>query len=581
MKLTPQQRAAVDYKGHAVITACPGSGKTRTIIAKILRCIDELKGTPRKVACITYTNTAVHEIENRIRQNGASSDEGCHEVSTIHAFCQNNILGNYHWMTGAYRAGYTILPSDHDIYAQIVGEIGDRYDLSDYDRTQFEMLNRRPNGTPISGNVPAEAALAFWEELERQGFIDFCNIVYHSYRIVRDNPSIAHNLACRFSYILVDEFQDTSALQAELLKLIHRVGYTTFFLVGDPEQSIFSFAGAERELMDRFAAMIGAEGFPVLGNFRATQCLVDHAESLITRNPPMVSVSDQHPFTPSVHYEHTADSFAAMTDHFLPFLQASEIPFGNAAVLAPNWFVLRPLGRKLREYGIPVVGPGARPYKRRYLLGRIAEQVCAYLESGSSEILQQAEKELFMIASELTGRPMFRVFSYQGMRVVHRLMRKGNELCQIHEGAAEWLDAVAPAFEKILIEEGVIPSIHAGCLSESRSEMVTEMKANRIDLANMALTDLGILADPRKNMKLVTMHAAKGREFEAVAIVDAHDGLVPFHNYYNKLTNHGLAEGRRLFYVAMTRAERALWIFSSPNNRDLSPTRFIREIGLP
>ena len=69
MKLTPQQRAAVDHDGHAVITACPGSGKTRTIIAKILRCIDELTGTPRKVACITYTNTAVHEIESRIRQN--------------------------------------------------------------------------------------------------------------------------------------------------------------------------------------------------------------------------------------------------------------------------------------------------------------------------------------------------------------------------------------------------------------------------------------------------------------------------------------------------------------------------------
>lgn len=109
--------------------------------------------------------------------------------------------------------------------------------------------------------------------------------------------------------------------------------------------------------------------------------------------------------------------------------------------------------------------------------------------------------------------------------------------------------------------------------------MIAEMKANKIDVVNMGLADLGILADPRKNMKLVTMHGAKGREFEAVAIVDAHDGLVPFHNYYNELTANGLAEGRRLFYVAMTRAERALWIFSSPNPRNLPPTRFIKEIG--
>jgi DNA helicase-2/ATP-dependent DNA helicase PcrA len=580
MKLTDQQRDAVRHVGHAVITACPGSGKTRTIIAKVLTCIDELTETPRKVACITYTNTAVHEIENRIRASGAASDEGCYEVSTIHAFCQANILGKYHWMTEAYRDGYTVLPSDHDIYSRIVNEIGERYGLTAYARSQIELLGRKPDGTPISGVVPAEAALAFWDALQLHGYIDFCNIVYYSYRLVHQNPSIAHNLSCRFAYILVDEFQDTSALQVEFLGLIHEVGHTTFFLVGDPEQSIYSFAGAERELMNGFSQAIKATGFPVSGNFRATQPLVDHAERLITRHPPMVSVSTKPALNPSVFYEHTQDSFTAMTDYFLPFLEANGISYGNAAILAPNWFVLRPLGKQLREYGIPVVGPGARPYKRKYLFGRIAEQVCAYLEGRAPEILHQAEKELFMIASELTGRPAFRIFSYQGMRVVHRLMRKGEALRQAHEGAADWLNAGAHAFEEILIEEGIIPSSYAGSFVESRDEMLAEMEAQRIDVANMGLADLGILADPRKNMKLMSMHGAKGREFEAVAVICAHDGLVPFHNQYNPLTTAGLEEARRLFYVAMTRAERSLWIFSSPNTKALPPTRFLAAIGL-
>lgn len=580
MKLTPQQWAAVEHDGHAVINACPGSGKTRTIIARVLKCIDELSGTPRKVACITYTNTAVYEIENRIRQHGTSSDKGSYDVSTIHAYCQNNILGKYYWMTDAYKGGYQVLPPDNDVYKQIVQAIGDCYSLSAYARTQFELLNRRPDGSPISSSIPPEAALAFWKELERRGYIDFCNIVYYSYRIVHDNPSIAHNLACRFAYILVEEFQDTSALQVEFLDRIHATGYTTFFLVGDPEQSIYSFAGAQRELMENFARTIGAQEFPVSGNFRATQALVDHAEKLIARVPPMVSTCASEPFNPAVYYQHTPDSFAAMTDYFLPFLEANGISYGNAVVLAPNWFVLRPLGKRLREYGVPVVGPGARPYKRRYLLGRIAEQVCAYLESGAPEILHQAEKELFMIASELTGRPAFRVFSYQGMRVVHRLMRSGEALRQAHEGAGCWLNAVAPVFEEILIEEGILPAAHAGSLCESRDEMVAEMQGQHIDVANMVLADLGILADPRKNMKLMTMHGAKGREFEAVAIICAHDGLVPFHNQYNRLTAAGLAEAKRLFYVAMTRAERALWIFSSSNSRNLPPTRFIEEVGL-
>lgn len=580
MKLTGQQRNAVQHMGHTVITACPGSGKTRTIIAKVLRCIDELSGTPRKVACITYTNTAVHEIENRIRASGAATREGCYEVSTIHAFCQANILGKYHWMTEAYKDGYIVLPSDHDAYMKVVKEIGDRYKLTEFARSKFGELGRAPDGTPISGVIPAMAALAFWDELQNQGYIDFCNIVYHSYRLVHDNPSIAHNLSCRFAYILVDEFQDTSALQVELLSRIHDVGHTIFFLVGDPEQSIYSFAGADRKLMDAFSQEIGAKGFPLSGNFRATQPLVEHAERLIARHPPMVSTSNTTAIDPSVFYEHTLDSFSAMTDYFLPFLEANKISYGNAAVLAPNWFILRPLGKQLREYGIPVVGPGARPYKRKYLLGRIAEQVCAYLESSDPEILYRTEKELFMLASELSGRASFRIFSYHGMRVVHRLMRQGEILRQTYEGAVEWLHAVAPTFEEILIEEEIIPVSYKGCLTESCNEMIAEMRVQNIDVTNMVFADLGILADPRKNMKLMTMHSAKGREFEAVAIICAHDGLVPFYNYYNSLSHAGLEEARRLFYVAMTRAERALWIFSSFNNRRQPPSRFIQEIGL-
>jgi len=580
MKLTEEQRRAVHHNGNAVITACPGSGKTRTIIAKILKCIDGLTGTPRKIACITYTNTAVHEIEYRIRTNGIGSDEFYHEVSTIHAFCQSNILGRYHWKTKAYKKGYSILPSDHDFFAQIVNAVGDQFGLDSFARTQFEMLNRAPDGSPMSNSIPDDAAYAFWELLEREGYIDFCNIVYHSYCILRDNPSIAYNLSCRYAYILVDEFQDTSALQVDLLKVIHAHGFTTFFLVGDPEQSIYSFAGAQRELMNLFARSIDAQEFSLSGNFRSTRSLVESAELLIERHPPMTSVSQKPSLNPSVAYANTDSSFSAMTDYFLPFLEENDIKYGDAAVVAQNWFVLRPLGKQLRELGIPVVGPGARPYKRKYLLGRIAEQVCSYIESGTPAILHQAEKELFRIASELTGRPFYWIFSYQGMKVVHRIMQSGDSLHQKFDGAAEWLNAVAIEFERILIEESIIPVSFKGCLLESKINMFNEMKMNKIDIDNMMLSDLSMFADPRRNMKLMTMHATKGREFDALAIICAHDGLVPYHNYYNPLNNFVLQESRRLFYVAMTRAERALWIFSSENNRGLPPSRFLSEIGL-
>ena len=92
MILTQQQRNAVTHDENTLLEACPGSGKTRAIVAKILRCLEDVRDTPRKVAVITYTNIAVNEIESRLRRYSSSQDIECIEVSTIHSFCIGNIL---------------------------------------------------------------------------------------------------------------------------------------------------------------------------------------------------------------------------------------------------------------------------------------------------------------------------------------------------------------------------------------------------------------------------------------------------------------------------------------------------------
>ena len=92
MRLNDEQKTAVKYDKNACISACPGSGKTLTIIAKMLRCVEDVRDTPRKVACITYTHAAVDEIEKRLREYGNSEDYDYFEVGTIHSFCLNNIF---------------------------------------------------------------------------------------------------------------------------------------------------------------------------------------------------------------------------------------------------------------------------------------------------------------------------------------------------------------------------------------------------------------------------------------------------------------------------------------------------------
>ena len=221
MNLTDSQRDAVRYDGNTLVVACPGSGKTRTLVAKLLRCLEEVRDSARRVACITYTNAAVYEIESRLRTHGRTGDEDYCDISTIHAFCLNNILRYFYWRLSDYRDGFVVLPPDSETYREIVDSVRNDHGLDAKARDSFERLNREPDGAPITPYpLTTDIALDFWERLRQEHFIDFPNIIYLSYRLMFEWPSITHAIACRFLWMLVDEFQDTSALQVEILKLI-------------------------------------------------------------------------------------------------------------------------------------------------------------------------------------------------------------------------------------------------------------------------------------------------------------------------------------------------------------------------
>ena len=187
-------------------------------------------------------------------------------------------------------------------------------------------------------------------------------------------------IASRFAWILVDEFQDTTELQVEILTLIAKRARTRFLLVGDPFQSIYRFAGARPDLADKFAAEINARtDFSLSGNFRSSKPIIGNAELLFVRSPAMEALGEAKNFTEMPSLQHGASAFAVIMDYFLPVLAGLGIPVGEAAILAPTWFTLFPLGRRLREAGVSIVGPGARPYRRNRQFAPLAEQLCGYL----------------------------------------------------------------------------------------------------------------------------------------------------------------------------------------------------------
>lgn len=582
MKLTTEQKDAVRCDEDVMLTACPGSGKTRVIISKLLRVLDEIRETPRTVACITYTNTGVHEIEARLRHHIQPGDETYYDICTIHSFCLNHIFRPFCYLIKGYKKGFKVLTPDSPEFEEHVkaacAQYG-RYNLTFKDFEEFTQIRVGLDGKPAGavlerGAMTPEIAAAYWKRIREAGFIDFANIIYYSLLLLQKRPEILSYVSAKFAWILVDEFQDTTDLQVEILTLIAKAERTQFLLVGDPFQSIFGFAGARPDLADDFAKRIGARtDLTLSGNFRSSMPIVTHANLLFSRTPTMEAVGEARGFTDAPQWQHGTSAFEVITDHFLPLLDDMKIPIGEAVILAPTWFSLFPLGKRLREYGISIVGPGARPYRRSIQFAPLAEQVCGYLMEPRPDAIQSIERTLFNTLLDVTGRAQFDVYSYRGRVVVFRLLNEAQRLHDAHTGAVAWLRAAAGEFSKILIEEGYFSPSEASIFAMSVEEMKADMRNKNVDLANLMLSDLGIYASPDAALKLASLHYSKGREYEAVAMIDLHEGKIPF---YQAQAAEEIEEARRLFYVGVTRAKRILLYITDKSNSRNQPTRFLR-----
>ena len=537
---------------------------------------------PRAVACITYTNAAVYEIEARLRQHIRPGDDSYYDVCTIHSFCLNHVFRLFCHLIEGYKCGFKVLTAENEQFEKLVTAVSaqhGKYNLAFQDFEEFTQLRVDANGEPIGnaitrGSLTPELAKAYWKRVREAGYIDFANIIYYSLLLLKRRSEILDYVSGKFAWILVDEFQDTTDLQVELLSIIAGAGRTRFLLVGDPYQSVFSFAGARPDLANQFAAKIKARtDIPLSGNFRSSAAILGHAELLYARVPAMKALGPAKRFTEAPHLQHGSSAFEVITDYFLPALDGLGIPIGKAAILAPTWFTLFPIGRQLREYGVSIVGPGARPYRRNRQFAPLAEQVCGYLMEPRPDAIVAIERALFNTLLDITGRPYFEIFSYRGRVLVFRLLVLAQELHDANMGAVAWLEAAAKAFSGALVAEDYLNPAEKNVFAMSVEEMKVDMTNNRVDLSNLTIAELGIYASPDAALKLSTLHNAKGREYTAVAMIDLHEGRIPT---YHARTADEIEEQKRLFYVGITRAERYLLYVTDNSGARRGPSRFLR-----
>ena len=192
-----------------------------------------------------------------------------------------------------------------------------RQDYEDFSNINIDITGKAI-GSALTSNIVARAAGTFWRLCRDQGYIDFCTLLYYSFWLIRKYPEIADGIASRYALVLVDEFQDTTDLQVEILSEIAARGRSRFFLVGDPYQSIYGFAGARPELADVFADRIDARrDLSLSGNFRSSKPVIADAERLFARVPAMSAIGEARRYTEHTQHIHVSDPLHAITDNFL------------------------------------------------------------------------------------------------------------------------------------------------------------------------------------------------------------------------------------------------------------------------
>lgn len=577
MRLNPKQQQAVSHPASISLVSCPGSGKTRTLVAKLVDAIDTIGNSTRLVACITYTNAAVHEIEARLDEHSAGGRGNC-EVETIHSFCLKHIIGPHHWTLPQFRAGFSILGVDDPLFLELANRIVADFKLDRYALKDFEQLARGTDVYPET--IPAAAAAAYWAELDRRGLIDFSGMIFWSAEIISKRPYVASGLASRYQWILVDEFQDTSALQVKILKAIHGYSRTLFFVVGDPFQSIMSVAGARPELLGSFGHAIGARSdIELLDNYRSSSRILRLADSICSRSMGMNAVGVNRDYLHEPEWRLVPNMLSGVADIFVPTLAKQGIELSNAAVLANRWTSLLPISRGLRDRRIPAIGPGTRPYKRSiHLIAPLVEELAAHTMERSSEGVLRIRRELRRLVNTITKGER-EGLGFPGDVCAEQLIRRSAQLGLADADAKEFLLAISESIASTIRAAEFATDLACSSVAQSGAAMVADIgeHENAGGARTTTVRDLGLFAYGSSSLKLLTMHGSKGREYDAVALVDVFDGHVPF--YKCKVGDDIEAEGRRLLYVAATRARKMLMIFTLTAPQEKTrPSRFLWQI---
>ena len=624
---SPQKEAALTLDQDVRIIAGAGSGKTRVLMARIANLVDN-GVLPWRILAITFTNKAARQMKERLEAllQDAARDV---RISTIHSLCVR-ILREDAAAIG-YPKAFTIL--DADDQKAILRPL---YKELDMDRTAFPpartlgMISGWKTAGVTCGEALEEASPASAEYLMAkvyQGYqkqltdmkaMDFDDLLIRTRDLLQHNEEIRSKWQNRLDYIHVDEFQDVDPVQYDIIKLLKRPD-AFLCVVGDPDQTIYTWRGAAVSIILNFARDFPNTKTVILNeNYRSAQNILDAANALIAHNSGRI----EKDLFSSIESDRKIETFQAQDESQEPLQVARDITrarkeglqYRDIAVLYRSNYLSRGVERVLGKLRIPYrIYGGIRFYERQEI-----KDMLSYLKLITEpEPEDPAQKSLDLAVMRVINVPRRGI----GTRTVEKLQqeaaRRGINMLDVLRDPQSISTSTARKFASFveLVDEmkalkGTIPmdelmmrmAFESGYMEmlketreEERQENIQELKADirQAMEENPELTledylqDLSLFTDREEQqgnaVSLMTVHAAKGLEFEQVHIVGLNEGVFPSMRCLEESGKAGLEEERRLMYVAMTRAKRALYLswnsgYSFQLDRHKTPSRFVQEI---
>lgn len=632
--LNPAQREAVSAPpGHYLVLAGAGSGKTRVLIHRIA-WLNEVQGVPNHgIFAVTFTNKAAGEMRHRTDLQLRNGSRGMW-IGTFHGLAHR--LLRLHWQDARLPEGFQVMDSDDQL--RLVKRVVQALELdeSKYPPKQISWWineqkdeGRRPQHIQPEPNddwteVRRQVYAAYQERCDRSGLLDFAELLLRAHELLRDTPALLAHYRARFGEILVDEFQDTNAIQYAFVRVLAGASGNVF-VVGDDDQAIYGWRGAKVENVQRFLKDFpGAQTVRLEQNYRSSATILGAANAVIAHNPDRIGKQlwtdsgDGDPIDLYAAYNEV-DEARYVVERARQWVHDGG-SYGEVAVLYRSNAQSRALEEALISEQLPYrVYGGMRFFERAEIKDALAylrllanrSDDAAFERSVNTPTRGIGDRTLdevrrFARSNALSLWEAAMLCTQQNTLAARARNALASFLSLVGQLHAE-TDAMglAERTDHVLMRSGLrehwAKESRGGLESESRTENLDELVsvASRFtrpdDEDSQGMTELvaflayasleageGQAQVGEEGVQLMTLHSAKGLEFPIVFLVGLEDGLFPS---ARSLEESGrLEEERRLAYVGITRARQKLVLCYAESRRIHGqdnynvPSRFLREI---